>query len=228
MPPPDGRVIGGGRDARPTGGQEWGMAATPSTMLELGTVAPDFALRDTVSGREVRLSDFRGGKGLLVMFLCNHCPFVKHVQKELAAIGVEYGAGPGVDGCGGKCLGIVAISSNDVGRHPEDGPGKMKEEAAAAGYTFPYCYDETQTVAKAFRAACTPDFFLFGPDLKLVYRGQLDDSRPGNGLPVTGADLRAGMDAVLAGRAAPKAQMPSIGCNIKWKVGNEPEWARGQ
>jgi peroxiredoxin len=195
-------------------------------MVELGTLAPDFALRDVVSGKEVRLSDFRGGKGLLVMFVCNHCPFVKHVQKELAAIGREYGTGAGVDGAAGKGLGILAISSNDVGTHPEDSPEKMKLEAAAAGYTFPYCYDQTQEVAKAYRAACTPDFFLFGPDLRLVYRGQLDDSRPKNGLPVTGADLRAAMDAVLTGRPGPKAQMPSIGCNIKWKAGNEPEWAR--
>jgi hypothetical protein len=179
-----------------------------------------------VSGREVRLADFRGGKGLLVMFLCNHCPFVKHVQKELARIGVEYGKGPGLDGKAGKGLGIVAISSNDVSTYPDDSPEKMKLEAGAAGYTFPYCYDETQAVAKAFRAACTPDFFLFGPDLKLVYRGQLDDARPKNGLPVTGADLRAAMDAVLFGKPVPKAQMPSIGCNIKWKVGGEPEWAR--
>lgn len=191
------------------------MAATPSTMLALGTQAPAFSLPDTVSGKTVTLDAFKGKPGLLVMFLCNHCPFVKHVQAELARIGREYGP---------KGLGIVAISSNDVANYPQDGPAEMKKEAAAAGYTFPYCYDETQEVAKAYQAACTPDFFLFDGARRLVYRGQLDDSRPKNGLPVTGKDLRAAIDAVLAGRVVSEKQMPSIGCNIKWKAGMAPTY----
>jgi peroxiredoxin len=193
------------------------MAATPSTMVPLGTPAPDFALKDAVSGREVRLADFRSAPALLVMFICNHCPFVKHVQRELVNIARDFAS---------QKLAIVAISSNDVERYPMDGPEGMKSEALAAGYTFPYCFDGTQEVAKAYRAACTPDFYLFDGDQRLAYRGQLDDSRPGNGLPVTGADLRAAIDAVLSGQKPPQVQMPSIGCNIKWKTGGEPDYAR--
>jgi peroxiredoxin len=188
------------------------MAATPSNMTELGTRAPYFALPDT-DGKSVSLSDFRDAKALLVMFICNHCPFVKHVQAELAALGREYRK---------RGAAVVAISSNDVTTHPDDAPDKMKIEKEAAGYAFPYLYDESQTVAMAYEAACTPDFFLFDADRQLVYRGQLDDSRPGNGVPVTGRDLRAALDAVLAGRPVHGDQRPSIGCNIKWRKGNEP------
>ena|SRR5688572_7923442 len=196
------------------------MAATPSTMLELGTTAPDFDLPDTTGpgmSRRVRLDDFKGKRGLLVMFICNHCPFVKHVRDELARIGNEYQS---------RGLGIVAISSNDVANYPDDSPGKMAEEARAAGYSFPYLYDETQEVARAYRAACTPDFFLFDNDRRLAYRGQLDDARPKNNSPVTGRDLRAAIDAVLDGRPVTGQQMPSIGCNIKWKPGGAPAYAR--
>jgi peroxiredoxin len=196
------------------------MAATPSTMLELGTAAPDFDLPDTTSpgmSRRVRLDDFRDKPALLVMFICNHCPFVKHVQAELVRIANEYQP---------RGLGIVAISSNDAEKYPDDSPEKMAEEAKRAGYTFPYLHDETQEVAKAYRAACTPDFFLFDRDRRLVYRGQLDDSRPSNNVPVTGRDLRAAIEAVLEGRPVTGQQMPSIGCNIKWKPGNEPPYAR--
>ncbi len=191
------------------------MVATPSTMAELGSKAPDFTLPDP-AGKTVRLGDFAGAPALLVMFICNHCPFVKHVARQLAAIGRDYQ---------GKKLAIVAINANDTKTHPEDSPPRMAEEAKSQGYTFPYLYDETQKVAKAYGAACTPDFFLYDGKRKLVYRGQLDDSRPGNGLPVTGADLRAAIDAVLAGRPAPARQKPSMGCNIKWKAGNEPDYA---
>jgi peroxiredoxin len=191
------------------------MAKTPSTMLELGTKAPEFNLRDTVTGRMLSLADFRGKKGLLVMFICNHCPFVIHVREKLAEIGRVYPE---------RGLAVVGISANDVSTHPQDGPEAMKKEAAAAGYEFPYLYDETQSVAKAYAAACTPDFFLFDGDLKLVYRGQLDDSRPGSNVPVTGKDLLAAMDALLAGHAVTEKQKPSLGCNIKWKKGNEPEY----
>jgi thiol-disulfide isomerase/thioredoxin len=187
------------------------MAATPSTMLPLGTVAPAFSLPDTVSGRTISLAELKG-RPLLVMFICNHCPFVKHVRAELASLGRDYA---------GR-VGIVAISSNDVVRYPDDSPANMKTEAAAAGYPFPYLYDEAQEAAHAFKAACTPDFFLFDKSHKLVYRGQLDESRPSNGKPVTGADLRAALDAVLAGKPVNSQQWPSIGCNIKWKPGNEP------
>lgn len=182
------------------------MVKTASTMLPLGTKAPDFSLPN-IDGRQVSLSDFAGKKGLLVIFMCNHCPFVKHLRSELAEFAKEYQA---------KDLGIVGISSNDVSGYPEDSPEKMKEEAADAGYTFPYLYDETQAVAKAYRAACTPDFFLFDGDFSLVYRGQFDDSRPGNGKPVTGADLRRACDCVLSGQPVPVEQTPAIGCNIKW------------
>ena len=191
------------------------MASTPSTMLPIGTSAPDFDLPDTVSGKRFSLTDTTG-KPLLVMFICNHCPFVKHVREELAAIGADYQP---------RGLAIVAISSNDVENYPDDSPDKMAAEAAEAGYTFPYLYDESQSVAKAYRAACTPDFFLFDADHKLAYRGQLDPSRPRNNTPVTGSDLRAAIDAVLAGRPAPEPQLPSIGCNIKWKPGNAPDYA---
>jgi peroxiredoxin len=191
------------------------MAATPSTMLALGTRAPAFSLPDTMTGKTVSLKDFAGRKALLVMFICNHCPFVKHIREELARLGRDYQP---------KGLGIVAISSNDVVNYPQDAPDKMKAEARAAGYTFPYLYDESQSTAKAYKAACTPDFFLYNADQELVYRGQLDDSRPGNGLPVTGMDLRMAIDEVLAGRDVTIDQKPSIGCNIKWKPGNEPSY----
>lgn len=192
------------------------MAATPSTMLALGTPAPDFALKDTVSGRSITLAEVSREKAAtLVMFLCNHCPFVKHVRGELAKLGREYQ---------GKGVGVVAISSNDVEKYPADSPEAMNLEAKDAGYTFPYLFDETQEVAKAYRAACTPDFYVFNRAGLLAYRGQLDDSRPKGAIPVTGADLRAALDAVIAGRPAPERQMPSLGCNIKWKAGNEPEY----
>ena len=190
------------------------MARTPSTMLPLGTPAPDFRLPDT-RGRAHALSDF-AGQPLLVMFICNHCPFVKHVRDELARIGRDYA---------GRGLGIVAISSNDVRSYPADSVENMAKEAADAGYTFPYLYDATQAVARAYRAACTPDFYVFDREQRLVYRGQLDDSRPGNGVAVTGRDLRRALDEVLAGKAPDAdAQKPSIGCNIKWIAGNEPDY----
>lgn len=191
------------------------MALTPSTMLPLGTKAPDFSLRDTVSGSTVSLADFDKSQALLVMFICNHCPFVKHVADELAALGRDYGA---------KGVAIVAISSNDVKSHPNDGPEPMAAEARQRGYTFPYLFDATQEVAKAYRAACTPDFYVFDAGRKLVYRGQLDASRPDSGIPVTGADLRAALDAVLAGKSVAAEQRPSIGCNIKWTAGREPDY----
>ncbi len=187
------------------------MALTESTMeLELGTEAPDFALRDVVSGKTVRRDDFRGQKGLLVMFICTHCPYVKHVEKGLAALGMDYDGEP---------ISIVAIGSNDAEKYPDDAPDGLKAQAQRLGFRFPYLYDETQEVARAYRAACTPDFFLFHGDLKLAYSGQFDDSRPGNGIPVTGQDLRAAMDALLVGQPLPVNQKPSIGCNIKWKGG---------
>jgi len=189
------------------------MAAVESTMLALGTSAPAFSLPDTVSGRTITLDTFAGSKGLLVMFLCPHCPYVKHVQAGLAKLLKEY-AGSG--------LGIVAVSSNDVAQYPEDSPDGLRAQASALGFAFPYCYDETQAVARAYRAACTPDFFLFDAARKLAYRGQMDGSRPKNDVPVTGSDLRAAIDAVLAGRAVSATQRPSIGCNIKWKPGNDP------
>jgi peroxiredoxin len=176
-------------------------------MLALGTNAPDFNLPDT-DGKIVDLQEVRGEKGLLVMFICNHCPFVKHVSAELARIGREYPS---------KGIGVVAIMSNDVDNYPADSPEKMAEEKQAAGYTFPYLYDATQHVAKSYQAACTPDFFLFDGELRLAYRGQLDDSRPDSGKPVTGSDLRAAMDALVAGTPVPEDQKPSLGCNIKWK-----------
>ena len=177
-------------------------------MLELGTTAPGFSLPDAVSGETVTLETFVGKKGLLVMFLCPHCPFVNHVESELAKVGADYAGGS---------LGIVAISSNDVAQFPEDGPEGLREQAQRLGFAFPYCYDESQDVARAYQAACTPDFFLFDGARKLVYRGQLDGSRPGNGVAVTGADLRAAIEAVVGGHAVSPEQKPSIGCNIKWK-----------
>lgn len=193
------------------------MVQTPSTMLPLGTRAPGFSLPST-DGSTVALSDFVNAPALLVIFICNHCPFVQHIRNGLAAFGREYGE---------RGLGMVAINSNDVVSHPEDHPERMKEEAAAVGYTFPYLFDETQEVAKEYRAACTPDFFLFDRNRELVYRGQFDDSRPGNDIPVTGSDLRAAVDALLAGEPVPAEQIPSIGCNIKWKVGSAPDYFAG-
>jgi peroxiredoxin len=185
------------------------MSLTESTMLELGTAAPDFALPDVLSGKTVRRDDFRGKKGLLVMFICAHCPYVKHIEKSLGPLAADYTSQP---------LGIVAISSNDVSTHPTDSPEGLKKQAQANGFTFPYLYDESQDVAHAYKAACTPDFFLFDQNMKLVYRGQYDSSRPGNNVPVTGMDLRAAIDLVLDGKPVPTQQRPSIGCNIKWKA----------
>ncbi|HAA29049.1 MAG TPA: thioredoxin family protein [Cyanobacteria bacterium UBA8553] len=191
------------------------MALTPSTMLPLGTKAPDFQLPDVVSGKTISLDTFVGKKALLVMFICRHCPFVKHVQGELAQIGKDYA---------NTEVGIVAISTNDAANYPDDAPDKLKEMAQQLGFTFPFCYDESQEVAKAYTAACTPDFFLFDSEGQLVYRGQLDDSRPSNNQPVTGKDLRAALDAVLASQTVNSDQKPSIGCNIKWKPGNAPTY----
>lgn len=188
------------------------LAAVESQMLELGTEAPAFSLPDP-DGEIHVLAD--GAAAYLVMFICNHCPFVIHVRDELARLGRDY-ADSGVA--------MVAISSNDIDKHPADAPEHMKRLAAEVGFTFPYLYDEDQATAKAYRAACTPDFFVFDGDRRLVYRGQLDDSRPSNDLPVNGRDLRAALDAVLAGRAVDPRQKPSIGCNIKWKAGNEPDY----
>lgn len=184
------------------------MARTESTMLELGTVAPEFALTDVVSGKTVRRDDFRGQKALLVMFICAHCPYVKHIEKGLAALGMDYDGEP---------VSIVAISSNDAANYPDDNPAGLKRQAETLGFRFPYLFDETQAVGRAYKAACTPDFFLFDGDLKLVYRGEFDGSRPGNGIAVTGEALRAAMDAVLKGEQPSAEQRPSIGCNIKWK-----------
>ena len=190
------------------------MVAVPSTMLGLGTRAPGFSLPDT-DGRMVSLADFRDASALLVMFICNHCPYVKHVRHELARLGGEYMA---------RGVGIVAISSNDVQSYPDDSPERMKEEKAQVGYPFPYLWDASQEVAEAYRAACTPDLYVFDRERRLVYRGQLDDSRPKSVVPVTGKDLRAALDAVLAGRPVAAEQKPSLGCNIKWKPGKEPEY----
>ena len=190
------------------------MVLTPSTMLPLGTQAPSFELPN-VDGSTVRLADFRGAPAALVIFMCNHCPFVKHVAAGLADLAREYQA---------RGVAVVGISSNDVASHPADSPEQMVAEVEQRGYTFPYLYDETQEVAKAYRAACTPDFYVFDKDQKLVYRGQMDASRPDSGIPVTGQDLRAALDAVLAGKKVPEPQKPSIGCNIKWKAGSEPDY----
>jgi peroxiredoxin len=182
-------------------------------MRPLGIQAPEFRLTDT-GGRTVSLADFKDAPALLVAFICNHCPFVQHIRQELARLAREYQA---------RGVAIVGINANDASRYPDDSPARMAEEVKAAGYTFPYLFDETQEVARAYRAACTPDFFLFDAGRRLVYRGQMDDSRPGNGLPVTGKDLRAALDAVLSDRPIPAAQKPSMGCDIKWKPGNEPD-----
>ena len=191
------------------------MALTPSTMLELGTAAPNFSLIST-EGKSVSLGDFADAKALLVIFMCNHCPFVIHVADELARLAGRYQA---------RGVAVVGINANDVANHPEDAPDKMKQEKQQRGYTFDYLYDRTQQVAQAYRAACTPDFFVFDAERKLAYRGQMDDSRPDSGIPVTGADLRGALDAVLAGQAAPADQKPSMGCNIKWIAGREPAYA---
>ncbi|HMW00238.1 MAG TPA: thioredoxin family protein [Acidobacteriota bacterium] len=185
------------------------MVRTYSTMVELGTPIPAFSLPCVVTSQTISPETFADQKALLVMFICQHCPYVKHVQSELAHLGHDYA---------GKGLGIVAISSNDVVNYPDDAPENLKAQAVALGFTFPYCYDETQEVARAFSAACTPDFFLFDESRQLVYRGQLDESRPGNGKPLNGKDLRAAIDAALAGQPVPEEQTPSLGCNIKWKV----------
>jgi peroxiredoxin len=190
------------------------MALTPSTMLPLGTTAPDFRLPDT-NGKTVSLADFKDKPVLLVVFMCNHCPYVKHIRTGLAQLARDYQP---------KHVGIVGVNSNDVENYPDDSPTKMKEEAKSAGYLFPYLYDESQAVAKAYRAACTPDIYLFDKNRKLVYRGQFDDSRPGNGIPVTGKDLRVALDTVLAGKPVPTNQKASMGCNIKWKAENEPDY----
>jgi peroxiredoxin len=190
--------------------------AVPSTMLALGTKAPDFELPDVVTGLPVSIRDFDSKRALLVMFICRHCPYVRHVRGELARLGRDFAESD---------LAIVAISSNDPAEYPEDAPDSLAEEAREAGYAFPYLFDETQEIARAYTAACTPDFFLFDADRALVYRGQLDDSRPSNGLPVTGEDLRAAIDAVLSGGPVAQEQRASIGCGIKWRAGNEPAYA---
>ena len=184
------------------------MARTPSNMLPLGTPAPDFKLLDTISGKTLSLSELKSDKATVIMFICNHCPFVKHVDDGIVSLANDYQA---------KGVSFIAISSNDVENYPQDSPELMKEEAEKVGYTFPYLYDETQAVAKAYDAACTPDFYVFDKDLKCAYRGQLDDSRPSNGKPVTGKDLRAALDEILGGKEVSAPQIPSLGCNIKWK-----------
>ena len=183
-------------------------------MLPLGTAAPDFHLPDT-QGKIVSPADFKNARALLVVFMCNHCPYVKLIRQGLAQLGRDYLP---------KGVAVVGINANDAANYPADSPAQMKTEVKSAGYTFPYLHDETQAVAKAYRAACTPDIFLFDGGQKLVYRGQFDDARPGNGVPVTGRNLRAALDAVLGGKPVPKDQKPSIGCNIKWKPGNEPDY----
>jgi peroxiredoxin len=190
------------------------MALTPSTMLPLGTAAPNFQLPDT-NGKTFSLADFKKAPALLVIFMCNHCPYVVHIRTGLAQLARDYAS---------KNVALAGINSNDVENYPDDSPVKMKDEVERAGYIFPYLYDETQAVAKNYRAACTPDIFLFDKNQKLVYRGQFDDSRPGNGIPVTGKDLRAAIDAVLASKPISPNQKASIGCNIKWKAGNEPDY----
>ena len=190
------------------------MVLTPSTMLSLGTKAPDFSLKG-IDGKSVSLADFSQARALLVIFLCNHCPYVKHVAEGLARLAKDYQA---------QGVAVVGINSNDAKKHPDDSPEKMVEEHKQRGYTFPYLFDETQDVAKAYRAACTPDFYVFDAQQRLAYRGQMDSSRPNSGVPVTGEDLRVALDAVLAGRSVGEDQRPSIGCNIKWKPGSEPDY----
>jgi len=192
------------------------MALTESTMLGLGTPASDFQLPDAISGKTIGLDAFADKKALLVMFISRHCPYVQHVKNELARMGSDYGD---------KSVGIVAISSNYVPQYPDDAPDRLREMAAEAGFTFPVCCDETQQVAKSYNAACTPDFFLFDQKRHLVYRGQLDESRPGSLAPITGHDLRAAIDAVLTDKPVNPQQRPSAGCNIKWKPGNEPRYS---
>lgn len=184
------------------------MVATPSEMIPLGTKAPYFKLFDTVSGEMKSLDDLKSDKGTLIMFICNHCPYVIHVNEQLVKLATDYQP---------KGIAFIAISSNDVETYPQDGPAEMKETARRLGYPFPYLYDESQDIARAYHAVCTPDFFLFDGEMKCVYRGQLDDSRPGNAIPVTGKDLRAALDALLAGKEPLSIQKPSIGCSIKWK-----------
>lgn len=191
------------------------MAATPSTMLELGTPAPAFSLPEVTTGAQIGLDTFAGNEVLVVMFICHHCPFVKHVKAELAQLGRDYAA---------KNVALVAISANDPAVSADDSPEGLKRMASDWGLSYPVCFDESQSVAKAYAAACTPDFFVFDKDRKLAYRGQLDDSRPSNGKPVTGADLRGAIDALLTGKAVSSDQKASIGCNIKWRKGNEPEY----
>ena len=193
------------------------MALTPSTMLPLGTPAPAFALPDVVEGNTVSLETFSGEKALVVMFICRHCPYVKHVQEELARLGTDYAD---------KNVGMLGISSNDAANYPDDAPESLKAYAQEQGFVFPLCYDESQETAKAYTAACTPDIFLFDAERRLVYRGQLDDSRPGSDIPVTGKDLRAAIDAVLNDQPVNADQKAGIGCNIKWKPGNEPDYAK--
>lgn len=190
------------------------MVKTASTMLPLGTEAPDFSLPDTISGTTLSRNDIAEGKPLLMMFICAHCPFVIHVEEQLAKLGNDYK----------ERFGIAAVSANSVQTHPADAPDKLKEQAEKCGFSFPYLYDATQEVAQAYTAACTPDFFLFDDQHKLIYRGQLDASRPGSDVPVDGSDLRAAVDACLSGTAIPDPQLPSIGCNIKWHPGNEPSY----
>jgi peroxiredoxin len=191
------------------------MSLTPSTMLPLGTPAADFFLADVTTGKKLGLLDFDGLRGLLVTFISRHCPYVQHVKKELGKLGIDYAA---------KGIAIVAISSNDVAHYPDDAPDLLKAMAREEGYNFPILYDPTQEIAKAYTAACTPDFFLFDAKRKLVYRGELDDSRPGNGKPVNGKELRAALDALIAGNPVPPNQKPSMGCNIKWKPGQAPAY----
>ena len=192
------------------------MAETPSTMLTLGTQMPSFRLPDP-SGKWVSSDDFKDAPGFLVAFICNHCPYVKHIRSHFAQLAREYQA---------KGVAIIGISSNDVKEHPDDSPEMMAKEIKAIGYSFPYLYDETQETAKAYRAACTPDFYVFDRQRRLAYRGQMDDSRPGNNRPISGADMRAALDAVLGGKPVSDDQKPSVGCNIKWKPGNEPHYFR--
>src|SRR5688572_29548498 len=192
------------------------MARRESRMLALGTPAPAFSLPDAVSGKTISLDSSRDAQALLIAFMCNHCPFVKHILDGFASFAREYGP---------KGLAIVAISSNDVAAYPQDAPAEMAKLAGEKGFTFPYLYDESQQVAKSYQAICTPDFFLFDRARQLAYRGQFDSSRPGGRVPVTGTDMRAAVDALLQGTQAPAEQQPSVGCSIKWKTGNAPEWA---
>jgi len=191
------------------------MVLTPSTMLALGTQSPDFQLPDVISGEMISLETFKIKKALLVMFICRHCPFIKHIQQHLAQLGQDYLE---------TNLGIVAISANDAEKYPDDAPDRLKEMAEELGFSFPFCFDQSQAIAKAYSAACTPDFFLFDAQRHLVYRGQLDDSRPSNNIPVTGIDLRQAIASVLGDQPINPDQKPSIGCNIKWKPGNEPNF----